>query len=134
MAHDIPPRELRPDGISRRVFTLEAALGILGACVITIAEDACSSSSPTPTTPTAPPADVNGVVANNHATPHIAIITGAQITAGGAVALNIQGQATHNHTLSITQGDLANLKNRIAITETSSTDSGHSHAVTFTPA
>jgi len=133
MSPHIPAGEATRDGISRREFTLEAALAILGACVITIADDACGSSASTPTNPTAPPADVNGTVANNHATPHIAIITGAQITAGSAVALNIQGQATHNHTLSITQGDLANLKNRVAITETSSTDSGHSHAVTFTP-
>jgi hypothetical protein len=120
------------DGVSRREFTLEAALAILAGCVITIADEACGSSS-TPTTPTPPPADITGVVAANHAAPHIAIITGAQITAGQAVSLNIQGQATHNHTLSITQAELTSLKNRQAVTETTSTDNGHNHSVTFTP-
>jgi hypothetical protein len=119
------------DGVSRREFTLEAAMAILAGCVITIADEACGSS--TPAAPTPPPADITGVVAANHAAPHIATITGAQITAGSAVSLNIQGQATHNHTLTISQAELTSLKNRQPVTETSSTDSGHNHAVTFTP-
>jgi len=121
--------------VSRRDFTLEAALAILATCVITISEDACgSSSSSTPTAPTAPPPDIAGVVAANHAQPHAVTITGAQIVADNALVLNIQGQATHNHTLSISAAELTQLKNRQAVTETSSTDSGHNHAVTFTPA
>jgi len=119
--------------VTRREFTLEAALAILAGCVITIA-DACGSSSTSPTpAPITPPADINGVVAANHAQPHTAVVTGAQITAGNAIVINIQGMATHNHTLSITAQDLTNLKNKIAVTETSSTDVGHNHAVTFTP-
>jgi hypothetical protein len=132
MSHDVSPSG-EPTLVSRREFTLEAALAILAGCIITVADEACGSSSSTPAAPTPPPADINGVVAANHAAPHIAVITGAQITAGAAVTLNIQGQATHNHTLSITQADLTNLKNRIAITETSSNDNAHTHAVTFTP-
>jgi hypothetical protein len=133
MSHDVSKREVIVDHISRREFTLEAALAILATCVITIAEDACGSSSSTPTTPTAPPADINGVVAANHAQPHAVTITGAQIVANNALALNIQGQATHNHTLNISAAELTQLKNRQAVTETSSTDNGHNHAVTFTP-
>jgi hypothetical protein len=118
--------------LTRREFTLDAALAILSGCVITISDMACGSTSSTAPT-TAPPADVNGNIAANHG--HIAVITGAQVTAGTAiVALDIRGSAGHTHTLSISQSDLTSLKNKQAITTTSTTDSGHSHAVTFTPA
>ena len=116
--------------LTRRKFTLEAALAILAGCIITVTETACGSSSTTPT-PVTPVADVNGVVAANHG--HIAVITGAQITAGGTLSLNIQGTATHNHTVAVSQADLTTLKNRQTVTSTSSTDASHSHTVTFTP-
>lgn len=121
--------------LTRRQFTLEAALAILAGCVITISDTACGSSK-TPTTPTPPlPAatDVNGNVSANHG--HVAVITGAQITDGVAiVALDIRGTATHTHTLSISQADLTSLKNRQTVVSNSTTDSGHSHTVTLTPA
>jgi hypothetical protein len=126
MSNGIRLDDRRPS-LTRREFTLEAALAVLAGCVITIS-DACGGSK---TAPTAPPADITGSVADNHG--HTAVITGAQITAGNAVSLNIQGQATHAHTLSLTQGDLGTLKNRQPVSSTSSTDSFHSHVVTFTP-
>ena len=116
--------------LTRREFTLEAALAILAGCVITVSDSACgSSTSPTPTA--APPVDVNGVVAANHG--HIAVITGAQITTGSAVSLDIRGTATHTHTVTVSQADLTALKIKQTVTSTSTTDSSHSHAVTFTP-
>jgi len=120
--------------LTRREFTLEAALAILAGCVITISDVACGKTTTTPTpTPTPATADVNGNVSANHG--HIAVITAAQITAGTAiVALDIRGMATHTHTLSISQADLVSLKNRQTVTSNSTTDSGHSHIVTFTPA
>jgi hypothetical protein len=118
--------------MTRREFTLEAALTILAGCVITIS-DACGSSNSNPTSPsTTTPSDINGVISANHG--HAATITGAQITDGAAITLNIQGQATHNHTLTVSQGDLQNLKNRQQVAKDSSTDAAHSHTVTFTPA
>jgi hypothetical protein len=122
-----------PEGemsVTRREFTLEAALAILAGCVITISDIACGSSSTTPT-PVTPPADVTGVISANHN--HVAVITGAQITAGNAISLDIHGTATHTHTLSISQADLTSLRNKQAITTTSSSDNSHSHTVTFTP-
>jgi hypothetical protein len=121
--------------LTRREFTLEAALAILAGCLITVSETACgSSNSPSaPSTPTPTnPADINGVVSANHR--HVAIITGAQITAGNAIALDIRGTATHTHTVSVSQSDLTTLKNRQQLVSNSTTDSGHSHTVTFTPA
>ena len=76
--------------------------------------------------------DVNGNVSDNHG--HVAVITSIEIMAGNAVALDIRGTATHTHTLSISQGDLTSLRIRQTVTSNSTTDSGHSHTVTFTPA
>jgi hypothetical protein len=118
--------------LTRREFTLEAALAILAGCLITISETACGSSTSPSAPSTANPADINGAVSANHG--HVAVITGAQITAGNAIALDIRGTATHTHTVSISQGDLTTLKNRQPVVSNSTTDSGHSHTVTFTPA
>jgi hypothetical protein len=118
--------------LTRREFTLEAALAILAGCVITISDSACGDSKATTTPTPVNPSDVNGSVSANHG--HVAVITGAQITTGGALTLDIRGTATHTHTLSISQADLTSLRNRQTVTSNSTTDSGHSHTVTFTPA
>jgi len=123
----------QPATLSRRTFTLEAALALLAGCVITIS-DACGSDSPSPATPT--PVDINGLISANHG--HVAVVTGAQITAGSVVTLNIQGTAAHPHTLSLSQADLQTLKNRQPVSRDSSNDVSatfgpHMHAVTFTP-
>jgi len=119
---------------TRREFTLDAALAVLAGCVVTIS-DGCGKSSTSPT-PTAPPTDAPGVISANHN--HSGTITAAQITAGSAFTLNIQGTAAHPHTVAITQADLTSLKNRQSITRESSSDLSntfgqHSHNVTFTP-
>ena len=118
---------------TRRDFTLNAALALLAGCVITIS-DACGSESPA--TPSNPPADVNGVISANHG--HLAVVTSAQMTAGSAVSLSIQGTAAHNHTLSLSQTDLQMLRNRQSVTHDSTSDPSntfglHLHTVTFTP-
>ena len=120
---------------TRREFTLDAALAVLAGCVVTISE-ACGKSSTSPSS--TPPTDVTGVIGTNH-NHSGAVVTGAQITAGSAFSLNIQGQAAHPHTVAITQADLTALKNRQAVTRDSSTDfsntfGNHLHTVTFTPA
>ena len=127
------PVEQRPS-LARREFTREAALALLAGCVVTISDACGGSTSPTPVTP---PASAIGVISANHS--HSAVITGAQITAGSAFSLNIQGTAVHQHTVSITQADLTALNNRQSVTRESSTDpsatfGNHSHSVTFTPA
>lgn len=128
-----------PDVIGRREFTLQSALALLAGVVITM--DGCGGStttpSPTPTpspAPAPPAADVNGSVSANHAQPHVAVITAAQITAGNAVSLNIQGMATHPHQVDLTQADLVSLRSRTAVTKDSTNVNNHIHTVTFTPA
>ena len=121
--------------VTRREFTLEAALALLAGCVITIS-DACGGSKST-TDPSPAPTDITGTVSANHG--HTATVTAAQITATNAFALSIQGSAAHNHTVSLSQTDLQTLKNRQPISRDSSSDVSatfglHLHTVTFTPA
>jgi hypothetical protein len=118
---------------TRREFTLDAALALLAGCVITISEG-CGKSSTTPSE--LPPTDVTGAISSNHN--HSALITAAQITAGAAFTLNIQGTAAHPHTVALSQADLTSLKSRRSITKDSSSDQSntfglHLHSVTFTP-
>jgi hypothetical protein len=115
--------------IGRRDFTLQAALALLAGVVITI--DGCGGSS-SPMAPATVVNDVQGSISGNHG--HVATITGAQITAGNGVSLDIQGTATHPHTVEITQADLRSLQGRQAVTKDSTNNSSHQHTVTFTPA
>lgn len=118
------------DVVTRREFSLKAALALLSTVVITVS-DCGSSNNSTPTQPT-PVADVNGTISGNHG--HKATITSAQITAANAISLNIQGDATHPHTVDVSQAELRSLQSRQTVTKTSTTDNNHSHTVTFTPA
>lgn len=127
------------DVIGRREFTLQSVLALLAGVVITM--DGCGGStttpSPTPTpspAPAPPAADVNGSVSANHAQPHVAVITAAQITAGNSVSLNIQGMATHPHTVELAAADLVALRSRTAVSKESTNNNNHTHTVTFTPA
>jgi hypothetical protein len=115
--------------VTRREFTLQSALALLSGVVITV--EGCGGSKSNPTTPT-PTGDVSGSISANHG--HIAVIAAAAVTAGNAIALDIQGTATHPHTVSVTQADLRSLQSRQAVTKDSTTDAGHQHSVTFTPA
>ena len=125
---------------SRREFTVAAALAALTGVVITITESGCGGSSYSPSTPTPTPAptptptpaatgDKVGVISSNHG--HVAIITGAQLTAGGALQLDIQGTATHTHTVVLTAAQVTSIAGGTKVSMESTVDSGHSHTVTF---
>jgi hypothetical protein len=114
--------------LTRREFTADAVLALLMGCVITVSQ-ACGDDNPTG--PTSNPTDINGVISANHG--HIANVSGAQITTGNEVTLDIHGQADHPHTVVISAADFQTLKNRQPVSKTSTTDSFHSHTVTFTP-
>src|SRR5512144_2956671 len=126
--------------LSRREFSVAAALAALSGVVITITESACGGSSyspgsPTPTpapTPTPTPAasgDKVGVISSNHG--HSAVITGAQLTAAGAIKLDITGQATHSHSVDLTAAEVMAIAGGTKTSKESSTDASHSHTVTF---
>lgn len=111
------------DTLDRREFTVQSLLVMLGGVAITIS--GCES----PTQPTY--TDKTGNLGNNHG--HTVVITGAQLGAGGAVTLEIQGTSSHAHTVSLTAGDVVGIRDgRQVSKESSPNPSGsHSHTVTF---
>lgn len=69
-------------------------------------------------------------IASNHG--HSLTVPKADVMAGAAMTYNIQGTATHPHTVTISTGAFAMLAaNQTAMT-VSSTDAGHSHSITIT--
>jgi len=126
--------------LDRRQFTLAAALAALSGVAITISSSACSSSGGSggygsPTTPSGSGSggtvsgDKVGQISANHG--HSAIITAAQLTAGGALSLNIQGAADHPHTVELSAADITAVAANQRVAHESSVTNGHSHTVTF---
>jgi hypothetical protein len=72
---------------------------------------------------------VEGSISANHG--HTATITRAQLTAGGALGLNIQGSASHPHSVSLSQAEVGQIAAGMRVSKESSADSAHSHTVTF---
>jgi hypothetical protein len=114
--------------LSRREFSRESVLAMLAGVVITVT--GCSEDSSSPTTPTGGSGtDVTGTVSANHG--HVATVRAVDITAAGAVSLDIRGQADHPHTVMLTATQVQQIGNRQQLTATSTTDAGHQHTVTF---
>ena len=109
--------------LSRREFSRESVLAMLAGVVITIT--GCGDDEPT--APTG--GGVTGTVSANHG--HVATVTGAEITAGGAVNLDIRGQADHTHTVALTAAQVVQIGNRQQVVVTSTTNTDHLHTVTF---
>jgi hypothetical protein len=115
--------------LTRREFTLEAALAILAGVTITIS--GCGSDSPASPSPSPSPSpgDRTGTISANHG--HSATVAAAQLTAGNAISLDIRGQATHPHTVAITQAELGQIAANQRVSKDSTSNDGHSHTVTF---
>lgn len=125
--------------VSRRAFTLEAALAVLGG--VTISISGCGESAlpvgpdpvPTPTPAPAPTpvplTDKAGVFLANHG--HTAVITAAQLTLGGALRLDIRGTANHPHQLELSGEEIAAIADNRQVGKESSEVKGHTHYVTF---
>ena len=117
--------------MDRRAFNVAWAYALLGGATITIA--GCGSdSSPNPNAPNNPPApvtDKTGAVSNNHG--HAATITAAQLTAGGALEINIQSTGTHGHTLNLSASEIVQIRDGARVSKESGSTNGHTHTVTF---
>ena len=123
--------------IGRREFSAAAVLALLSGVAITIT--GCGgggSSSPTSpsttsgtTTGTSGSAGKVGSVSANHG--HAASISSVQLSANGAVTLDIRGTADHPHTLDLTAPELAAVAAGQRLEKDSSSDAGHRHTVTF---
>jgi hypothetical protein len=125
--------------LDRRSFTLEAALAMLSGVAITVSGCGGGSSNnpsnptptpaPTPAPTPGPVSDRTGAVSANHG--HRAVLTGAQLTAGGGVSLDIQGDSGHPHTLTLSGGDIMAIAAGQQVSRESTNNSGHTHNVTF---
>ncbi len=115
------------NSLTRREFTLEAALAILAGVTITIG--GCGSDSPSSPSPTPSSGDRTGTISANHG--HTATITSAQLTAGNTISLDIRGQATHPHTVAITQAEMVQIAGSQRVSKESTNNDAHTHTVTF---
>ena len=115
--------------MTRREFSLEAALAVLSGVAITIS--GCGGSS-SPTSPSGPPSasgDKVGAISANHG--HSAVITSAKLAAGAGFALDIRGTATHTHSVTLSDADIQAIGGGQRVSHASSTNDGHDHTVTF---
>jgi hypothetical protein len=69
-------------------------------------------------------------IGSNHG--HTLVVADADITAGVDKSYNIQGTATHPHTVVVTAAMFTMLKTARSISITSTTNASHSHPVTVT--
>ncbi len=113
--------------LDRRAFVRGSLLAALGGMTVTIT--GCAEMSPTaPALPAAFPADVTGTVVNNHG--HSAVITAVQLGTNGAVSLQIQGSASHSHTVELSAEDVARIRRGEGLAKVSSGER-HTHIVIF---
>ena len=126
--------ELELESPERRAFTLQAILALFSGVVITIGCGGDGYSGGSTTAPTTPSDAGTGSVSANHG--HRAVIEAARLNAGGEIALDIRGTATHPHTVALSAQEVSQVAARQRVAKTSSTedspDAGvHSHTVTF---
>jgi hypothetical protein len=130
--------EQKTGKVDRREFTLAAALAVLSGVAITVSGCGGGGGS-SPTEPsggggtggggTGGTSGKTGTISNNHG--HTATITSAQLSAAGALALDIRGTSEHPHTVELTAAEIATIAANGRVSKTSSSDAGHTHSVTF---
>jgi hypothetical protein len=117
-----------PQNPDRRQFTVGAILTLLTG--ITITMSACGDDDgPIAPSPTPGGSGITGSVSANHG--HSVVVTGAQLSAGNVVTLDIRGTANHPHTVELTTGEVQQIAAGQRVAKESSTDDGHRHTVTF---
>jgi hypothetical protein len=129
-----------PVDLDRRRITAFTALTLLGGATITLtacggASEGGSPAAPAPATPTPPPAPACapgyacGQVAGDPT--HRAEITAAELSAGGALVLDIKGSAVHSHAVSLSAEEVVAIREKRRVEKVSSTTLSHDHLVTF---
>ena len=121
--------------ITRREFTLAAAMAVLSGVAISVSgcggDSSTAPTSPSPTGSGSTPSggDRTGSISSNHG--HSAVIASAQLGASGGITLDIQGTAGHPHTVALTGADLSAIAGNQRVSKESSSDASHTHTVTF---
>lgn len=115
--------------MKRREFLNRAGMTLFSGVSITILGCGKDDEKPSGTTVQGTQGAV-GTISNNHG--HSAFITSVQLGSNQAFQLNIQGSATHMHTVSVTPTELTSIRSGKAISKYSTASSdGHSHVVRF---
>ena len=124
--------------LDRREFTVAAVLAALSGVTITISScggsNGSPTSNPTPTpipnpTPTPSAGDKVGAISGNHG--HTAVISAAKLTSPTDIDLDIQGQASHPHSVQLSAAEVTQISQGGRVSKASTTNDGHSHTVTF---
>jgi hypothetical protein len=130
---------MQSERVDRRQFTIAAALAFLGGATIALG---CAGGSKSPSGPGPIPSpapgtgNLSGSVDANHAMPHVAIITAAQLGAGAGVTLDTSN-GLHSHTVTIAAAQMGQLAAGVRVSVTSSRNphsdgtGPHEHVVTF---
>jgi hypothetical protein len=129
--------------IERREFTREASLAFLAGVVVVISDcggggyggsssdgyggNPAAANPP----PTATDGSKTGTVSANHG--HVAVITAAELQAGGVLALSIAGTAGHDHIVNLVAQAMQDIKDGKKVAKESTSTQGHTHNVTFNP-
>ena len=126
--------------LERRHITALAALTLLGGATITITGcggggGGSPAAAPPPPAATPPPAtscpagNACGQVDGDPS--HKAEITAAQLSAGGAMELDIKGSSVHSHTVSLTADEVVAIRDKARVVKISTTTLNHNHSVAF---
>ena len=127
--------------LDRRQFTQEASLAFLAG--VSVSVSACGGGgggggaySPTgggtTTTTTLPPAPTGsktGQISANHG--HQAVITAAELQAGGAVRIDIAYTAGHSHMVELPAQAVQDIRDGKAVQKDSTMTDAHMHTVVF---
>lgn len=121
----------------RRQFTRQAGLAFLSGVSVTLGgcgggggDGSYSTTGPTTSTPPpAAPGDEIGEVSANHG--HEAVITAAELMAGGDLQLDIAGSAGHSHLVTLPAEAVVEIRDGKAVRTDSTSTDAHSHMVTF---
>jgi hypothetical protein len=123
------------EGVDRREFALRSVMAMLAGVTITVS--GCggggggTGGGGSPTQPTTDPStgDKVGNISADHG--HRAVITAAELAAGGALILQIRGTADHPHTVPLTADEVVAIRNGQRVGKGSSDEDFHTHTVTF---
>jgi hypothetical protein len=112
--------------MNRREFAVETALMLLGGATITMS--GCGGGAANPAASSPPVKDAVATVSSNHG--HTAVVTSAQLGAGGSLELDIRGTSSHSHMLTLSATELASIRGGAIVVKDCS-GGNHSHTVTF---
>ncbi len=126
--------------VNRRQFTQEASLAFLAGVSVSVASCGGGGGNggsgddgygpPTSGTPTTLAAgSKSGSVSANHG--HQAVITAAELQAGGTVMVNIAGSAGHPHIVELPAQAVQQIRDNHKVEKESTMTDAHTHMVTF---